>query len=79
METPLKIPPTSLMSSPVLELHPQRGPNVQHVAKSAAPEPENMIRLNNEESPLDRCEDAEKARRCRGRGGAGAEIRNQAV
>jgi hypothetical protein len=26
-----------------------------------------MLRLNNEESPLDRCEDAEKTRRCRGR------------
>jgi hypothetical protein len=38
-----------------------------------------MVQLNTEERPLDRCKDAEKARRCRGRGGAGAEIRNQAV
>jgi hypothetical protein len=44
-------------------------------ATRCAPEPETMLRLNHEETALDRCEDAEKTRRCRGRGGAGAEIR----
>jgi hypothetical protein len=38
-----------------------------------------MIQLNNEEGPLERSKDAEKARRCTGRGGAGAQVRNQAV
>ena len=38
-----------------------------------------MIQLNNEESSLDRCKDAEKTRRGRCRGGAGAQVRNQAV
>jgi hypothetical protein len=38
-----------------------------------------MIQLNNEESPLTRCKDAENASRCRGGGGAGPQICNQAV